>query len=67
MYQYPIKIIMKAGKIIECRALDTHYNSEREECIKVDVKGAEDEVIIEKISKIEVCIKNPHFKQISFT
>jgi Rho-binding antiterminator len=58
---------MKNGDLIECKALDTQYNSSREECIKVISKGIESDVIIEKISKLEVCIENPHFKQISFS
>jgi Rho-binding antiterminator len=67
MYHFPIKITMKSGEIIECTALDTHYNSAREECIKVNVKGTESEVMVGNISQLEVCIENPHFKQISFT
>ena len=67
MYQYPIRLTMKNGDLIECKALDTQYNSSREECIKVISKGIESDVIIEKISKLEVCIENPHFKQISFS
>ena len=67
MYQYPIKLTMKTGEVTECIALDTQYNSEREECIKVSVGGTESEVIIGNISKLEVCIENPHFQQVSFT
>lgn len=67
MYQYPIKVTMKTGGVIECKALDTQYNSAREECIKVDVAGIENEVIINNVAKIEVCIENPHFQEISFT
>lgn len=67
MYHFPIKITMKSGEIVECTALDTHYNSAREECIKVNVKGIKSEVIVGNISQLEVCIDNPHFKQISFT
>lgn len=67
MYQYPIKLTMKSGEVIECTALDTHYNSARGECIKVNVGGTDSEVIIDKISKLEVCIENPHFKQVCFS
>ncbi|WP_339725434.1 Rho-binding antiterminator [uncultured Paraglaciecola sp.] len=66
MFQYPIKITMKTGEIIEGTALDTQYNSGREECIKVKVAEVANQVILAKISKIEVCIENPHFKQVSF-
>lgn len=66
MYRYPIKLMMKTGEVIECIALDTHYNSDREECIKVSIERTESEVIIDNISKLEVCIENPHFKQVCF-
>lgn len=67
MYRYPIKLTMKTGEVIECTALDTQYNAASEECIKVSVGGTESEIIIDKISKLEVCIENPHFKQVCFS
>ena len=67
MYRYPIKITMKNGDIIECIALDTHYNSTREECIKVKSQGGVNEVILDHISAVEISIKNPHFDKVSFT
>lgn len=66
MYQYPIKITMLTGEVIECTAVDTHYNSSREECIIVTVNGVDSALVVSNFSKMEVCIENPYFKEISF-
>lgn len=65
MYHYPIKLWMKTDKVVECTALDTQYNDEREECIKVDVDGSEALIPLDRISKLEVCVENPHFQMVS--
>ena len=33
-FQYPIKVTMKLGDVVECVALDTARNENKEECIK---------------------------------
>lgn len=65
-FQYPVKLTMKTGVVIECVALDTKLNENREECIKVDIKGAESLVVLENISALEVCIDNPRFHTVFF-
>ncbi len=67
MYRYPINITMKTGTIIKCTPLDTQRNDAREECIKVRVDGVESLVELGHISKLEVCVENPHFQVVSFT
>ncbi|GHB69341.1 hypothetical protein GCM10008107_18270 [Psychrosphaera saromensis] len=66
MYRYPIKITLKTGTVIEGIALDTQYNDERKECIKVDVDDSETLITLAGIAMLEVGIENPHFQQISF-
>ncbi len=66
MYRYPIKLTMKSGMAVEGMALDTQRNESREECIKVNVNGTENLVELDSISKLEVCVENPHFKEVSF-
>jgi Rho-binding antiterminator len=66
MYRYPIKITLKTGTVIEGIALDTQYNDERKECIKVDVDDSETLIALAGIAMLEVGIENPHFQQISF-
>lgn len=66
-FQYPIKLTMKSGIVMECVALDTILNENREECIKVNLSGDQLLVVLEDILKLEVCVENPHFKTISFS
>ena len=67
MYRYPVNITLKSGSMIEGIALDTQYNDERKECIKVDVDDTETLITLASIDMLEVGIENPHFKQISFS
>jgi len=57
---------MKSGIVIECIALDTKLNENRDECIKVDLKGADSLIVLNDISVLEVCVNNPHFQLVSF-
>ena len=58
---------MKSGDVIECIALDTARNENKGECIKVDLKGAHNLIVLDDISVMEVCVDNPHFNTVSFT
>ena len=58
---------MKTGQVIDCIALDTSRNSDREECIKVKVNELESSVVLDAIASLEVRIKNPHFESVYFT
>ena len=66
MKQYPIKLTMDDGIIIECTALDTKTNTEGHECIKVKNKNDVYLIELSKISHLKVCIHNPYFDSISF-
>lgn len=66
LYHYLIKLTMKVGQVIEGIALDTQYNDQREECIKVNVGGIETIIPLDTISILEVAIDNPHFQRVSF-
>ena len=65
-FQYPIKVTMKLGDVVECVALDTARNENKEECIKVNLNGADSLIVLDDISVMEVCVENPHFKIVSF-
>lgn len=64
-YRYPIRLTMKSGAVIQGVALDTALNASREECIRVDLKGAETLVVLEDISTLEACVDNPHFHTVT--
>ena len=65
-FRYPIKLTMKSGIVIECIAIDTKLNENKVECIKVNLKGDESLIVLDEISKLEVCVDNPHFHTVSF-
>ncbi|MFS1892710.1 Rho-binding antiterminator [Vibrio lentus] len=66
MYKYPVKLTLRSGEHVDGVALDTQRNQEREECIKISIEGREQHVVLARIIELEVCVDNPHFKQISF-
>ncbi|RME35855.1 MAG: transcriptional regulator [Gammaproteobacteria bacterium] len=65
-FKYPVKLTMKDGSVKECVPIDTMYDSNRNECMKVDQDGRESLVILDDISRLEVCVDNPHFQRVSF-
>lgn len=65
-FRYPIKLTLRSGAVIEGVALDTELDENRNECIKVDVKGTESLIVLKDISVLEVCVDNPHFHSVSF-
>ncbi|MGV8837122.1 Rho-binding antiterminator [Cellvibrio sp.] len=66
MYHYPIKLTLKSGDIIQGVALDTQRNDHRDECIKIDIEGVEQLVVLEEIKMLEVMVENPHFRFVEF-
>ena len=66
MYQYPVKLTLKNGIVVEGKALDTQRTDAREEGIKVDVAGTDTIIALDDILKMEVTKDNPHFRDISF-
>lgn len=65
-FRYPISLTMKSGKMMECVAIDTALNQNREECIKVSVKGIEELVALDEVSILTVLVDNPHFGTVTF-
>jgi len=65
-FRYALKLTMKSGVVIECVAVDTKLNENRDECMKVNIKGSESLVVLDNISVLEVCVDNPHFRTVSF-
>jgi Rho-binding antiterminator len=65
-FRYPIKLTMNSGIVIECIAIDTKLNENRVECIMVNLKEDASLIVLDEISKLEVCVDNPHFHTIYF-
>jgi len=66
MYGYPIQLTMISNDIVTGTALDTQLNESRTECIKVKVDGVDCLIELDKVTKLEICVKNPHFETIIF-
>ena len=66
MHKYPIKITLKSGEIIEGKALDTSYDADKQECIKLQVNNHTCLLVLESIYLLEVTINNPHFNKLTF-
>ena len=64
MYQYPIKLTLKSGKMIECVAIDTKRNEIREECILIHFVDKSSLIKLDDIAQLEVKVENPHIKHI---
>lgn len=65
-FGYPIKLTLRSGEIVDCVALDTALNEQKEECISVEVDDAERLIVLADLVKLEVCVDNPHFRVITF-
>ncbi|HCS65220.1 MAG TPA: transcriptional regulator [Cellvibrio sp.] len=66
MYHYPIKLTLRSGDIIQGVALDTQRNKQRDECIKIDIEGVKQLVVLEEIKILEVMVVNPHLQKVTF-
>ncbi|MEH6442546.1 MAG: Rho-binding antiterminator [Oceanospirillaceae bacterium] len=66
MFNYPVKLTLNTGEIIEGVALDTLRNQQREELIKIKTDNRETLVVLDVIVTLQVCIENPHFQEIIF-
>lgn len=65
-YQYPLKLTLKSGEVIQCIAKDTSFNESRDECIKVVSGSTELLVVLDQIKTMEAEVENPYFELISF-
>ena len=66
MHPYPIKLTMSSGEVVEGVAVNTEQNNASEECILVSIDSGQKLIVLDDISKLEICVENPHFEEISF-
>ncbi len=67
LYHYPVILTLKSGQTVEGIALDTARNDSRQECIKLEVKGINVDIVLSEIALLSVDVENPHITQVSFT
>ncbi len=60
-FHYPVKLTLRSGEIIAGVALDTQFDINREECIKLNGNGEDRLIVLDTVAAIEVCVENPHF------
>lgn len=69
LYQLPVKLVMKSGSNIKDLtgvAKDTTYNSDKYECVVLEVDGQRHEVVLEHVASMEAQVDNPHFQNVEF-
>jgi len=66
MYQFPVIVTLDTSEQITGVAKDTKRNALGEECMALFVEGENILVILDKINKLKVTVKNPHFSEVIF-
>lgn len=66
LYNYSVKLWLNAGVLLECTCLDTLYNDNKKECIKVLVEDKQQVIQLETILKIQAITINPYFETVNF-
>jgi Rho-binding antiterminator len=59
-------LTLKSGEIIKGIALDTQLDKQKNECMLLASQHDKTLVVLENITKCEVCIDNPHFQLLKF-
>jgi Rho-binding antiterminator len=66
LYHYRIRLRLNSGGIIEGIALDTKWDVNHQECIKIQTNESDKLIETAKITRVEALTKNPHFQFIDF-
>ncbi|MDA9555982.1 Rho-binding antiterminator [Vibrio sp.] len=66
MFQYPVRLVLKDGSVLEGIAIDTVKNQMKDECLQLLQNQQENVIPLEMIKMLIVSINNPHFTSVSF-
>lgn len=66
LYNYRVRLLLDSGAELEGTAVDTGRNQSNDECIKVRVGNADNLVVLDSITSMEVLVENPHFNRVTF-
>lgn len=66
LFQYPVRLTLKSGRVIEGTALDTARDERGEECMELKVGEETVLVVLDELTRMEVCVENPHFRLVTF-
>ena len=64
MYRYEVKLVFKNGQFVQGKALQTAYNSNKEECIVLQTEPGHKKIVLEQLASMEAVTKNPHFEKV---
>ena len=65
LYHYPLKLTLNSGAVFTGKALTTRYNDQRQECLIIrQHNDAEQQVVLDDITLLEVTVSNPHLQQL---
>jgi len=67
MYHYPVKLTLSNGSEVTGISLDTARNDTKQECLKVEVNGVQEFIILNQVSKLTALIDNPYFTVVKFS
>lgn len=66
MFHYPVTLTLINAQEITGIALDTKRNSEKEECIELDIAGKNTLVVLSQLETMRVNTENPHLTLVHF-
>lgn len=67
MFQYPVQLVLNDGSVVEGVAKDTARNDAGEECIVLEVDSIQQLLVLHRVEKLKVLVKNPHFDEVEFS
>ena len=67
MHGYDVKLHLLTAGVISGKALDTQYNSLKQECIKIHSQDTEILVALDEVKSMDVLSKNARFTHVDFT
>ncbi|WP_292953280.1 Rho-binding antiterminator [Nitrosomonas sp.] len=65
MYNYQLKLILKDGQVMEGKAVDIVQSDDHRELLIID-NGAQEQVDLMTLSKMQVLTPNANFKEVIF-
>ncbi|MEM7562287.1 MAG: Rho-binding antiterminator [Pseudomonadota bacterium] len=66
LYRYPVRLTLKTGARVDGTAIDTGRNPSGAECLQLSHEGDTSLVPLDDITRLDVCVENPHVQSVSF-
>ena len=66
MYGFEVRLVLKNGRIVQGKAIQTAYNENKEECIVITTETGNEKIVLEQLISMEAVTKNAHFEKIDF-